>query len=79
MALVRYFAGAAQASGREEEPIEATTLGQLLTEIRERHGEPLTEVLAKSSLLMDGRYVDEASTPVGATSVVDVLPPFAGG
>jgi len=76
---VRYWAGARAAAGREEETVEAATVGELLGAIGTRP--PLAKVLGASSLLVDGTSVRREDTerrlPAGA--VVDVLPPFAGG
>jgi molybdopterin synthase sulfur carrier subunit len=76
---VRYWAGARAAAGREEQAVEASTLGELLGAIRGRA--PLDRVLEASSLLVDGTAVrrDDAGHPLPAGAVVDVLPPFAGG
>jgi molybdopterin synthase sulfur carrier subunit len=76
---VRYWAGARAAAGREEQAVEARTLGELLGAIRGNG--PLDRVLAASSLLVDGTAVrrDDTAHPLPAGAVVDVLPPFAGG
>lgn len=79
MATVRYFAAAAEAAGAQEEQVRAADLGELLDRLEELHGAELGRVLARSSVLYDGRYVDDRATPLGADSVLDVLPPFAGG
>lgn len=79
MALVRYFAAAAQAAGRAEESVDAVTLGPLVETLVHRHGHGLATVLERCSLLLDGEYVEDEATPVPTTGVLDVLPPFAGG
>lgn len=79
MARIRYFAGAAEAAGTEEEQIEGSTVGEVLASARTAHGDRLTEVLERCSVLHAGRYVDQESTPVEAGDTIDVLPPFAGG
>ncbi|GAA1150988.1 MoaD/ThiS family protein [Ornithinicoccus hortensis] len=79
MATVRYFAAAAEAAGAQEERVGADSLGELLQQLEERHGAELGRVLARSSLLFEGRYVDDRETPLDVDAVVDVLPPFAGG
>lgn len=79
MATIRYFAGAAEAAGTDEEQIEGSTVGEVLTSARAAHGDRLAEVLERCSVLHAGRYVDEESTPVSAGDTIDVLPPFAGG
>lgn len=79
MATIRYFAGAAEAAGTDEEQLDGTTVGEVLAQARRAHGERLTEVLQRCSVLHAGRYVDEESTPVSTGDTIDVLPPFAGG
>lgn len=76
---VRYWAGAKAAAGREEQVVEAGTVGELLGAIS-GHA-PLDRVLQASSLLVDGTAVrrDDTAHPLPADAVVDVLPPFAGG
>lgn len=76
---VRYFAGAAEAAGREQELVEASDLGALLDAMVTRHGDALARVLGRCSLLLDGRRADAPGTPLTAGATVDVLPPFAGG
>ncbi|MGO1165802.1 MAG: MoaD/ThiS family protein [Janibacter sp.] len=79
MATIRYFAGAAEAAGTDEEQLEGTTVGEVLAAARASHGDRLAEVLQRCSVLHSGRFVDEESTPVAAGDTIDVLPPFAGG
>lgn len=79
MATVRYFAAAAEAAGAQQEQVRAGTLGELLDCLEELHGAELGRVLVRSSVLFEGRYVEDRTTPLGADSVLDVLPPFAGG
>ena len=76
---MRYWAGARAAAGREEEAVEARTLGELLGAIS---GRPtLDRVLVASSLLVDGTAIrrEDTAHPLPAGAIVDVLPPFAGG
>lgn len=79
MALVRYFAGAAEAAGADEEQIDGASVGEVLDAARRTHGDKLADVLERCSILHAGRYVDDESTPVSASDTIDVLPPFAGG
>ncbi|PRI10671.1 MoaD/ThiS family protein [Leucobacter massiliensis] len=77
---VRFFAGAAEAAGRDEEqwtPPAAATLDALRAELAERHGEAMRRVLRSGSFLVDGTVRRDGGEIRGA--VVDVLPPFAGG
>lgn len=76
--LVRYFAAAADAAGREEEAFPAfPTVGELKAVLVERYGDAMARVLASGSFLVDGVVSRDDSRALG--SRVDVLPPFAGG
>jgi molybdopterin converting factor small subunit len=76
---IRYFAGAAEAAGRDEQRIDAPlSLGELRRILANEHGTEFARVLARCAVLVDGaRLSDDDPVPQGAT--VDVLPPFAGG
>ena len=76
---VRYFAGARAAAGVDTETHEAATLEQLVTRIVDSHGEPLERVLTACSFLVDGTSARDRGLALSPGSVVDVLPPFAGG
>jgi molybdopterin synthase sulfur carrier subunit len=81
-ATVRYFAGAKAAAGAPTERVTlpaGTTVADLVAALAADHGEALTRVLAASSLLLDGLAVHERTVPLPDGSIVDVLPPFAGG
>jgi molybdopterin synthase sulfur carrier subunit len=74
--LVRYWAGAQRAAGRESEPLTAATVGELRELLATRP--ELARVVAVASFLVDGQQAgDTTALPDGAE--VDVLPPFAGG
>jgi len=76
--VVRYFAAAAEAAGREQETLEApATAGELRAMLIDRYGDAMARVFASGSFLVDGVVSRDPSTPIGAS--VDVLPPFAGG
>ena len=76
---VRYWAGARAAAGREQEAVEAGTVGELLTVLGARPD--LARVLTAASLLVDGEAVRREDTghELASGMTVDVLPPFAGG
>lgn len=79
MARVRYFAGAAEAAGTDEEQVDGSTIGEVFAAVQRAHGERLAEVLPRCSILHEGHYVDDDSVPVRPDDAIDVLPPFAGG
>lgn len=73
---VRFWAGARRAAGHAEETSSARTLGDLRGALS---GRPeLAAVVGASSFLVNGgaHSIDD---PLPDGSVVDVLPPFAGG
>ncbi len=73
---VRYWAGAQRAAGHAEESLSADTVGGLRDLLGLR--DELTKVCAVASFLVDGQQASD-TTRLAAGSVVDVLPPFAGG
>ena len=74
--LVRYFAAAAEAAGREEERLTATTVGELRDTLLASYP-ALAPVLVKGSFLVDGVVTRDPARTI--TAKVDVLPPFSGG
>ena len=42
---IRYFAGAAEAAGTDEEQLDGATVGEVLAAARRAHGDRLSEVL----------------------------------
>lgn len=82
MPTIRYWAAARAAAGVDDEPCEATTLAEALAGAAGRHGERLTALLDVCSYLVDGAPVGGRPRDLvrlAADSVVEVLPPFAGG
>lgn len=80
--IVRYFASAKAAAGVDEDRVDAATLQAALAVVRSRHDDRLGRVLEVCSFLVDGDPVgarDHADVTLVESSVVDVLPPFAGG
>jgi molybdopterin converting factor small subunit len=82
--LVRHWAAARAAAGglAEEQVAEVATLAELAERLVTSHGAQYAAVLARCSFLVDEvspgtRPHDEVVLADG--SVVDVLPPFAGG
>jgi sulfur-carrier protein len=77
--MVRYFAAAADAAGRDEETIALAepTVSALRTELANRYGEPMERVMRSGSFLVDAVVSRDPSRTIRER--VDVLPPFAGG
>ena len=76
---VRYFAGARAAAGVDAEQRSAATLDELVRGLAAAHGEKLARVLPACSFLVDGTTTRDRALALSPGSVVDVLPPFAGG
>lgn len=81
---IRYWAAAKEAAGVPEEAIEAATLADAIDAAvaNRAPGSRLREVLARSSFLVDATRANRASAETIALrdgSVIEVLPPFAGG
>ncbi len=84
MALVtlNFWAGARAAAGRASESVEAGSVADALDAVLTRHDDGrFTRVIRASSLLVDGVSVagDALRRPLEAPTIVEVLPPFAGG
>jgi molybdopterin synthase sulfur carrier subunit len=81
---IRYWAAAKDAAGVAEEPVEAGNLAEALAAARASRAADarFLQVLARSSFLVDGAPAG-VRPPAGVTvaegSVIEVLPPFAGG
>ena len=84
-ATLRYWAAAREAAGTPEEQTRAETLGAALAAAvadRGTDGERLARVFKHCSFLVDGRQVgtrDPDTVRLDPGSVVEILPPFAGG
>jgi sulfur-carrier protein len=81
---IRYWAAAKEAAGVAEESIDADTLSDLLNTVvaSRKPGGRLAAVLARSSFLVNADPVNRVpreSIVLDEGSVVEVLPPFAGG
>ena len=82
MAVLRYWAAAKAAAGVAEERCLEGNLADALSMAASRHGEPLSRVLDRCSFLVDGDPVggrDRGAIRLTEQTVVEVLPPFAGG
>jgi molybdopterin converting factor small subunit len=81
---LRYWASLRAAAGITEETVPAGTLAALLAEARSRHDDTprFAAILGICSVIVDGTPVgkrDHRGVSVGDGSVVELLPPFAGG
>jgi sulfur-carrier protein len=80
---LRYWAAAKDAAGVAEQSVTADTLAAALAQAGGPAGsEALTQVLARSSFLIDGTSVGRQaaeSVQLSDGAVIEVLPPFAGG
>lgn len=77
MARVRYFAAAEEAAGRESDTRDELSLAALRSALGTEYPE-LGAILPRCAVLVDGvRSGDD--TKLDADSLVDILPPFAGG
>jgi len=74
---VRYFAAAEEAAGRAEDVRSEPTLGALRDALVAEHP-ALRGILPRCAVLVDGARVDD-DTVLTERTLVDVLPPFAGG
>lgn len=77
---IRYFAGAAEAAGRDADTRDAVglTVAELIN-LLSADNDRLGKVLAASSLLADGVRVASPDADLSDVTQLDVLPPFAGG
>lgn len=75
--VVRYWAAARAATGVDEDRFDASTAGDAIAASVEAHP-ALEEVLKVATLLVDGRRADSGAE-LADGSIVEVLPPFAGG
>jgi molybdopterin synthase sulfur carrier subunit len=79
---LNFWAGARAAAGTASESVEAGSVAEALDAVLTRHDDGrFTRVIRASSLLVDGVSVSGGGLqrPLDAPTVVEVLPPFAGG
>jgi molybdopterin synthase sulfur carrier subunit len=80
--VIRYWAAAREAAGVVEEPYDADTVAAALDAARARHGEQFAAILRRCSFLVDEAPVggrDHCAVELSDGSIIEVLPPFAGG
>lgn len=81
---LRYWASLRAEAGLTEESVDADTLAGALAEVRVRHSDAprFAAVLSVCSAIVDGAPAgrrDQADIGLVEGSVVELLPPFAGG
>ncbi|GAA2737763.1 MoaD/ThiS family protein [Pedococcus aerophilus] len=74
---VRYWAGARAAAGTEQDVVSGGTVAEAVAAVTDLHP-ALEPIAAVSTLLLDGRAVGRDAA-LADGSVLEVLPPFAGG
>jgi sulfur-carrier protein len=80
VACVRYWAGAREVAGTQEQMLPADSLAQLLATVRAEHGDRMTRLLEVGLVLVDGeRASPEVDQPLPDSALVEILPPYAGG
>ncbi|HEV7956391.1 MAG: Molybdenum cofactor biosynthesis protein MoaD [Microbacteriaceae bacterium] len=79
---LRLFASARAATGLAELTLRlpaGATIAQALAELSPAPGQPLGQVLARCSFLLNAVATTDRSTELSEGDRLDVLPPFAGG
>jgi molybdopterin converting factor small subunit len=79
VARVRYWAGAQAIAGTPEQTVPVDSLAQVLVALRNEHGDRMARLLEVSLVLVDGEPAAAADQELAASSVVEILPPYAGG
>lgn len=82
MTTLRYWAAARAAAGCECDELDASTLEDALLQARSGRGDAFARVLSVCSFVVDGDPVGRRghdTVQLSPGSLVDVLPPFAGG
>lgn len=77
---VRYWGAAREAAGRAEDGVEATTLRDAVLAVADTYGERFRRIVEMSTIVVDGvRLPPYADPDLRDGSVVEIMPPFAGG
>jgi molybdopterin converting factor small subunit len=76
--MVRLFASVREAAGTARADVDATSVDEVLAEVRRRFGQPFIDLLATCRIWVNGEPADGA-TPVGPGDEVALLPPVSGG
>lgn len=77
---VRFFAAARDAAGIREVTVDARSLGDLLDDLRARHGSEFAAVLATARVWVNGEDPSDGDhTLLAPGDEVAILPPVSGG
>ncbi|GAA3342842.1 hypothetical protein GCM10017714_32950 [Curtobacterium pusillum] len=76
---VRFFAAARAAVGVDEVALDAVVLDEALRAVDAADPERWVALQERCSYLVDGVTTRDRSTSLAGVTVVDVMPPFAGG
>ena len=77
---MRYWGSAREAAGRSEDVVEADGLRAAVAAVADRYGERFRRIVEMSTIVVDGeRLPPHAHVVLHDGSVVEVMPPFAGG
>lgn len=77
---VRYWAGARDIAGTTDQSLPASSLLELLAAVGDQHGGRMQRLLEVGMVLVDGERVTRGEDrPLADSSVVEILPPYAGG
>ena len=78
MARLRLFASAREAAGTGRDVVDGATVADVLAGAVDRYGGGFADVLSTARIWVNGEPAD-ATTAVGETDEVAVLPPVSGG
>lgn len=80
MVTIRLFAAARAAAGASEVEVPSGTVAEVLAALLERSPKDLARVLPHCAVVATGERFDHASPAVlSPGTLLDILPPFAGG
>jgi sulfur-carrier protein len=77
-ATVRYWAAAQAKAGVDQDTFSGQSIADLIDQIL-THRPEVETVLTRCSFLLDGVAVHDRSQSINEGSILEVLPPFAGG
>jgi MoaD family protein len=77
-ASLRLFGPAREAAGCSEDEFDAATVGELISQAKERYPASFADVLSKCRVWVNGDEA-EGTRAISATDEVAVIPPVSGG